>query len=104
AFPLRAVEYGLRHGSGGTGRHPGGDGLVRSLMFLQPVQATITSERRRRGPYGLQGGEAGRPGRNLLLRDGEEIELPGKVSLALQAGDILRIETPGGGGWGTSDT
>lgn len=104
AFPLRAVAYGLRHGSGGTGRHSGGDGLVRSLMFLQPVQATITSERRRRGPYGLQGGEDGRPGRNLLLRDGEEIELPGKVSLALQAGDILRIETPGGGGWGTSDT
>src|SRR5690606_1934046 len=91
AFPLRAVAYGLRHGSGGTGRHSGGDGLVRSLMFLQPVQATITSERRRRGPYGLQGGEDGRPGRNLLLRDGEEIELPGKVSLALQAGDILRI-------------
>ena len=77
-----------------------GDGLVRAIRFLSPVTATITTERRRRGPYGLAGGEAGAPGRNTLLRDGQAVELPGKVTLALEAGDVIRLETPGGGGWG----
>jgi N-methylhydantoinase B len=100
SFPLRVRAYHLRRGSGGAGRRRGGEGLVRSLEFLAPVTATLTSERRRRAPYGLQGGADGQPGRNSLLRDGVEIPLPGKVSLELQPGDVLRIATPGGGGWG----
>jgi N-methylhydantoinase B len=100
AFPLRVVEYSLRHGSGGDGRHRGGDGLVRAIQFLTPVTVTLMSERRERPPYGLQGGEAGGSGQNSLVRDGDIITLPGKVTLELAAADILRVETPGGGGWG----
>lgn len=100
AFPLRVRHYALRHGSGGAGRHRGGDGLVRAIRFLAPVNVTITSERRERPPYGLHGGDPGAPGRNLLLRDGQERALPGKVRLDLEPGDLLRLETPGGGGWG----
>jgi N-methylhydantoinase B len=99
-FPLRIREYSLRHGSGGAGQHPGGDGLVRSIQFLAPVTATIMSERRERPPYGLNGGEPGQPGKNSLIRDGEVKTLPGKITLDLQAGDTLHVETPGGGGWG----
>ena len=100
SYPIRVETYALRRRSGGRGRHSGGDGLVRAIRFLSPVTATITTERRRRGPYGLAGGEAGAPGRNTLLRDGQAVELPGKVTLALEAGDVIRLETPGGGGWG----
>jgi N-methylhydantoinase B len=100
AFPVRVTKYSLREGSGGAGRHRGGEGLIRELEFLTAVDATITAERRRRGPYGLHGGGDGAPGRNTLVRDGEEQELPGKVNLRLDTGDRLRLETPGGGGWG----
>jgi N-methylhydantoinase B/oxoprolinase/acetone carboxylase alpha subunit len=100
SLPVRLTEYSLRHGSGGHGRWRGGDGLVRAIQFLCPVTVTLTGERRRRGPYGLQGGQPGRPGRDSLLRDGQSSPLPGKTSAQLQTGDILRIETPGGGGWG----
>lgn len=100
SLPLRLVEYRLRHGSGGYGRYRGGDGLVRTMQFLCPVTITLTGERRQRGPYGLQGGQPGRPGRDSLVRDGQATSLPGKTSAQLQTGDILRIETPGGGGWG----
>lgn len=99
-FPLRVVQYGLRHGSGGSGQHQGGDGLVRSLQFLSPVTATITSERRKRPSYGLQGGQDGENGRNILIRNNQATQLPSKITLELQSGDILQIETPGGGGWG----
>lgn len=102
AYPLRVTQYSLRTGSGGPGQHPGGDGLVRAIQFLQPVTATITSERRAQPPYGLQGARPGQCGRNTLIRQGEEQELPGKTTLDLQAGDILRIATPGGGGWGAA--
>jgi N-methylhydantoinase B len=95
-FPLRAVEYSLRRGSGGRGRHSGGDGVVRELQALEPMRYSLISERRRHGPAGADGGEPGRPGRNLL--NGEEI--PGKTSGVLEPGDRLRIETPGGGGHG----
>jgi N-methylhydantoinase B len=96
-FPLRAVEYSLRRGSGGAGRHSGGDGVVRELEALEPMRYSLITERRRHGPAGADGGEPGEPGRNLL--NGEE--LPGKTSGELEPGDRLRIETPGGGGHGT---
>lgn len=95
-YPLRVVRYALRLGSGGAGQRSGGDGLVRELEFLAPTQVSLLSERRRHRPWGSAGGGPGLAGRNLL--NGEE--LPSKVSLALAAGDRLRIETPGGGGWG----
>jgi N-methylhydantoinase B len=99
-FPVRVRRYGLRSGSGGGGQHNGGDGLVREIEFLQPVTISIISERRIRPPYGLQGGAAGAVGRNTQLRAGKQNILPGKTTIELEAGDILRIETPGGGGWG----
>ena len=97
-FPLRAVRYALRHGSGGGGRYRGGDGVVRELEALAPMRYSLISERRRHGPPGADGGEPGAPGRNLL--NGEE--LPGKASGELRPGDRLRIETPGGGGHGAA--
>jgi len=100
SLPIRVESYSLRRGSGGRGQHSGGEGLVRAIRFLSRTTATITAERRRRGPYGLAGGEPGAPGRNVLVREGQETPLPGKTTLALQPGDVLRIETPGGGGWG----
>jgi N-methylhydantoinase B len=101
ALPMRVTRYSLREDSGGVGRHRGGDGLRRDLYFLCPVYLSLLSERRRHAPYGLDGGQPGRPGRNLLLTaDGSQRELPGKVSLDLEAGDTLSLRTPGGGGWG----
>jgi N-methylhydantoinase B len=95
-FPLRAVEYSLRRGSGGDGRHRGGDGVVREVEALEEMRYSLITERRRHGPPGADGGEPGAPGRNLL--NGEE--LPPKASGTLRPGDRLRIETPGGGGYG----
>ncbi|MEE9285011.1 MAG: hydantoinase B/oxoprolinase family protein [Dehalococcoidia bacterium] len=101
-MPLRVREYRIRRGSGGSGRHVGGDGLRRSLEFLAEADCTIIADRRTSRPYGLAGGEAGTPGRNLVHRRGsaETDELPAKVRLVLRPGDVLTIETPGGGGWG----
>ena len=96
-FPLRAVEYSLRRGSGGAGRRRGGDGVVRELEALDEMRFSLITERRRHAPPGAEGGEPGAPGRNLL--NGEE--LPPKASGTLRPGDRLRIETPGGGGYGT---
>lgn len=95
-YPLRVREYSIRRGSGGQGVHPGGDGLCREIEFLDSAEVTILSERRSSQPWGLRGGEAGQPGVNRL--DGET--LPGKCQLTVEAGQVLRIETPGGGGWG----
>ena len=100
AFPIRVEEYSLRRGSGGRGRQRGGDGLIRAICFLAPATVTITAERRRRGPYGLCGGHPGAPGRNVLLRPTGVMELPGKATFTVEPGDIIRVETPGGGGWG----
>lgn len=102
AYPLRVTGYGLRHGSGGGGRQRGGDGLVRAIEFLQAAQVTLTSERREISPYSLQGGSPGRCGQNSLKHDQTITPLPGKVTLNVAAGDELRLETPGGGGWGAS--
>jgi N-methylhydantoinase B len=95
-FPLRAVEYSLRRGSGGAGRQRGGDGVVRELEALAGMRYSLITERRRHAPPGADGGEPGAPGRNLL--NGEE--LPAKATGTLKPGDRLRIETPGGGGHG----
>jgi len=103
-YPLRVVRYGLRTGSGGSGRHVGGEGVVRELEVLVPLRVTLISERRRRPPYGLRGGGAGALGANELVRRGKTTRLPGKVSLQLERGDHLRVYTPGGGGWGRRRT
>ncbi len=96
AYPLRVERYVLRPGSGGNGAHDGGDGVIRCIRVLEPCRLSILAERRAHGPSGARGGEPGRPGRNLL--NGEE--LPAKVTRALSAGDVVTIETPGGGGFG----
>jgi N-methylhydantoinase B len=103
AYPFRMRRYALRKGSGGRGQYCGGDGLVREIEFLCPARVTILSERRRTVPYGLHGGEPGKRGRNTLVRDGQEQDLPGKVEIQVEAGDVLSLRTPGGGGWGTPD-
>ena len=95
-FPLRAVEYSLRRGSGGRGRHRGGDGVVRELEALDQMRYSLITERRGHAPPGADGGEDGAPGRNLL--NGQE--LPAKATGTLSPGDRLRLETPGGGGYG----
>ncbi len=87
--------------SGGDGRHRGGDGIVREYLILAPATVTMLSERRAVAPWGLRGGDNGKPGRNLVKRaNGAEELLPGKFTRRLFPGDRLRIETPGGGGWG----
>jgi N-methylhydantoinase B len=96
AYPLRVERHELRLGSGGRGRRRGGDGVVRELRALDPCRLSLVGERRRRAPRGAGGGEPGAPGRNLL--NGEE--LPGKATRDLDAGDVVRVETPGGGGFG----
>ncbi len=101
AYPLRVLRNEVRRGSGGDGRHRGGDGVRRDLQVLQSARACILSDRRRVGPYGLEGGGAGRRGCNVLIRGRSEKELPGKVCLDVKAGDILSIRTPGGGGYGS---
>src|SRR6185436_18392409 len=95
-YPLRVERYALRVGSGGAGAHRGGDGVVRELRVLEDCRLSILSERRRRAPKGANGGGDGAPGRNLL--NGRE--LPPKVTVELRAGDVVTIETPGGGGHG----
>ena len=96
-FPLRIQRYALRRGSGGAGAHQGGEGLVRDTEFLVPAHLTLLSERRSSRPYGLQGGEPGQPGENVLYhREGGEERLPAKVSLAIKSGDVLSVRTPGG--------
>jgi N-methylhydantoinase B len=102
AYPLRLCRYGYRKDSGGAGRFRGGDGLVRELELLADCDVTLLADRREFAPYGLSGGADGSPGRATLTEpDGEGMrELPGKCSPRVKAGTILRIETPGGGGWG----
>lgn len=99
-WPVVVRRFALRAGSGGEGRCRGGDGLVRELEFLRPLQAGVLSGRRDEGGGGLEGGGPGARGRNVLVRDGVERELPARTELDVVAGDVLRIETPGGGGVG----
>jgi N-methylhydantoinase B len=102
AYPFRVRRYGYRYGSGGAGRYRGGDGLLREIEVLANAQITLLADRRKFRPYGLYGGREGAAGRALVIDAGSdiEIELPGKCSRRALAGSVLRIETPGGAGWG----
>jgi N-methylhydantoinase B len=101
AYPLRVRRYSLRPESGGTGEHGGGDGIIREIEVLTDCEVTLLAERRPHRPWGLAGGNPGAPGRASVIRNSGAIEeMPGKFSTRLQAGERIRIESPGGGGWG----
>ena len=103
-YPVRVLEFSIRRGSGGAGQHRGGDGIVRRIEFLKPLKVSLLTERRGPfAPFGLAGGEPGKLGRNAITcaATGLTHELPGKVQLDIEAGDVLTIETPGAGGWGS---
>jgi N-methylhydantoinase B len=104
AYPIRLRQYSFRPNSGGVGLYTGGDGIVREIEVLTDAQVTLLADRRSRGPYGLAGGADGAPGRTVIVRrDGSEEEIAGKTSVRLRAGERVRIESPGGGGWGARD-
>ena len=96
AYPFRVLRYGYRAHSGGAGQYRGGDGIIREIQILGDAQVTMLADRRLFTPYGLQGGSDGAPGKTFL----NEREMPGKFNAEVKAGTVLRIETPGGGGWG----
>jgi 5-oxoprolinase (ATP-hydrolysing) len=104
-FPVRVREFAIRRGSGGAGRHRGGAGVIRQLEFLKPVELSIVSQRRGPyPPYGLQGGGPGQLGQNTIVRrDGRREPLPGLARAKVAPGDVLVVETPGGGGYGAVD-
>jgi len=103
AYPLRVRRYSLRPNSGGQGSFVGGDGIVREIEVLTDCEVTLLADRRSRGPSGLSGGEDGAPGKTVITRlDGSVEPMPGKFSTRLRTGERIRIETPGGGGWGSS--
>ena len=100
AYPLRIREYKIRKSSGGKGKRKGGDGVIREIETLAPARMSLLADRRKRGPYGLSGGADGKPGSAEIVRDGRARKLRSKGSWELQAGDRVRIESPGGGGFG----
>lgn len=99
-LPVMIDTYSIRRGSGGGGKYRGGDGIVRAYKFLSKATVTLITERRRFTPYGVQGGKPGKRGKNILLRNKKVKELPSKTTFEARRGDIVKIETPGGGGWG----
>ena len=100
-YPFRITRYALRVGSGGRGLYRGGEGLVREMRFLAAADVTLLTERRRVAPYGLEGGAPGRRGKNVLMSARGVRVLPAKLNFRVAAGETLRLETPGGGGWGS---
>jgi N-methylhydantoinase B len=100
AYPLRVEKYSIRKGSGGSGKYKGGEGIIRAIRVLEDCTLSIQSERRKLAPKGVEGGRDGLPGKNYLLRKGKSIPLPSKISMEVKGGDVIVIETPGGGGWG----
>lgn len=100
AYPFRVTRYEIRRGTGGAGRHRGGDGLRRDIMILTPAQVALLCERRAVGPAGARGGAAGAPGENVLLRGGVAEPVPAKATFPVEAGDVVSLRSPGGGGWG----
>ncbi|HWS86327.1 MAG TPA: hydantoinase B/oxoprolinase family protein [Pyrinomonadaceae bacterium] len=103
AYPLRVRAYRLRRGSGGRGKHRGGDGVVREIETLVPARMSLLADRRARAPYGLDGGGDARPGLDSLVRGNRKLKLDAKGSRDLKPGDRVRIETPGGGGHGKEE-
>jgi N-methylhydantoinase B/oxoprolinase/acetone carboxylase alpha subunit len=106
AYPLRVLRYAIRRGSGGAGLAPGGDGIVKDIQVLEDCTVSLVAERRESRPWGLAGGEPGMPGENWLLPGGDESRaerLAVKVTVRVTAGDVIRVVTPGGGGWGRPD-
>jgi N-methylhydantoinase B len=101
AYPFRMIQYAIRHNSGGAGKHRGGDGIVRELELLGDAQVTVLADRRSTQPWGLDGGASGTPGQTTIIDQAAEEELPGKCTRELKAGTRIRIESPGGGAWGT---
>ena len=101
-YPVRVLEFSIRRGSGGAGQHRGGDGVVRRLEFLRPLTVSVLSQRRgTRTPFGLAGGKPGAAGRNVLVRANGAVEtLAGLAQFTASPGDVLVVETPGGGGYG----
>ena len=99
-YPVRVRRYGLRRGSGGAGKWRGGDGIVREIEMLADAQVSLLSDRRTIAPYGLAGGGSGAAGRNELIVRGRRKKLASKCSLQAPVGAVIRVETPGGGGWG----
>ncbi len=103
-YPVRLRRFAIRRGSGGAGRWWGGDGVVRELEFLAPLDLSVVSQHRREGPYGMEGGAPGHPGRQTLYRSGGAVEpLAAVDGRVVEPGDRLVLETPGGGGWGEPD-
>jgi N-methylhydantoinase B/oxoprolinase/acetone carboxylase alpha subunit len=105
SLPLRVRRFTVRRGSGGTGAHAGGDGIERELEVLEDVTLSLITERRTSRPWGLAGGESGAPGENWLLPGGDEsraVRLPDKCTVELRVGDVVRVRTPGGGGFGSA--
>ncbi len=99
-LPVMVESYSVRKGSGGAGRFPGGDGIIRQYRFLEDSHVSLITERREKQPWGTQGGEDGKSGQNTLVSETEAKKLPAKCSIEVKAGEAVRIETPGGGGWG----
>ena len=104
SYPFLVTEYSIRRGTGGKGRHKGGDGIVREIRLMADSEVTVLSERRRIPPYGLFGGRPGAVGRNIVIRGDTAEDMGGKFSVSLKAGDRVRIETPGGGGYGSPES
>lgn len=101
-YPVRLRRFAVRRGSGGKGFHPGGDGIVREFEFLTDLEVSLLTQRRKIPPFGLDGGSPGARGRNVLIRKGmaDSEELPSLAQIDVHAGDVLKVKTPGGGGWG----
>ena len=101
SYPLRVNKYAVRRKSGGKGLMIGGDGIIREIELLSPATVSFMTERRKFSPWALQGGLPGKRGKNSVLKkNGKRIKCKGKQRLYLEKGDIIRLETPGGGGWG----
>jgi N-methylhydantoinase B len=104
AYPLRVREYSIRRGSGGKGKTRGGDGVVREIETLVPARMSLLADRRLSAPYGLAGGEDGQKGSDFIVKQGRARRISSKGNWQMEAGSRVRIETPGGGGYGTEDS
>ncbi len=100
SYPFMVTEYSIRKNSGGKGKFSGGDGIVREIKLISDAEVTVLSERRKLAPYGLNGGSPGKPGKNIIYENEKKEIMPGKFNIFLKKGSIVRIETPGGGGYG----